>query len=238
MERLDDLQLSGLKILQDTGRFCFGMDAVVLSGFVKVKAGARLLDMGTGTGILPLLLSAKTKASELVGLEIQDESADMAARSVELNGLSEKIKIIKGDIKEAGKIFGPASFSVVCSNPPYMAAGSGLTNPEGPLAIARHEILCTFEDVVKQSFIVLPQGGSLFLVHKPERLAELFCTLSANRMEPKRLRMVHPFADREPSMVLIEAVKDGKKGLKVEKPLILYETQDVYSEEMRRDYGF
>lgn len=238
MERLDDLQLSGLKILQDTDRFCFGMDAVVLSGFVRVKKGGRLLDMGTGTGILPLLLSAKTEASELVGLEIQDASADMASRSVELNGLSERVHIVKGDIKEAGKLFGPASFSVVCSNPPYMAQGSGLTNPDSPLAIARHEILCCFEDVVKQSFIVLPQGGSLFLVHKPERLSELLCTLSANRMEPKRLRLVHPFADREPSMVLIEAVKDGKKGMKVEKPLILYEEKDVYSEEMRRDYGF
>ena len=238
MERLDDLQLSGLKILQDTDRFCFGMDAVVLSGFVKVKKGGRVLDMGTGTGILPLLLSAKTEASELVGLEIQDASADMASRSVELNGLSERVHIVRGDIKEAGKLFGPASFSVVCSNPPYMAQGSGLTNPDSPLAIARHEILCCFEDVVKQSFIVLPQGGSLFLVHKPERLSELLCTLSANRMEPKRLRLVHPFADREPSMVLIEAVKDGKKGMKVEKPLILYEKKDVYSEEMRRDYGF
>ena len=238
MERLDDLQLSGLKILQDTDRFCFGMDAVVLSGFVKVKKGGRLLDMGTGTGILPLLLSAKTEASELVGLEIQDASADMALRSVELNGLSERVHIVKGDIKEAGKLFGPASFSVVCSNPPYMAQGSGLTNPDSPLAIARHEILCCFEDVVKQSFIVLPQGGSLFLVHKPERLSELLCTLSENRMEPKRLRLVHPFVDREPSMVLIEAVKDDKKGIKVEKPLILYEEKDVYSEEMRRDYGF
>ena len=238
MERLDDLQLSGLKILQDTERFCFGMDAVVLSGFVKVKKGARLLDMGTGTGILPLLLSAKTEASELVGLEIQDESADMAARSVELNGLDGRVRIVKGDIKEAGKIFGAASFSCVCSNPPYMAAGSGLTNPDSPLAIARHEILCCFEDVVKQSFIVLPHGGSLFLVHKPERLSELLCTLSACRMEPKRLRMVHPFVDREPSMVLIEAVKEGRKGMKVEKPLILYEEKDVYSEEMRRDYGF
>ncbi len=238
MERLDDLQLSGLKILQDTGRFCFGMDAVVLSGFVRVKKGARLLDMGTGTGILPLLLSAKTQASKLVGLEIQDESADMALRSVELNGLSDRIEIVKGDIKEAGKLFGPASFSVICSNPPYMAAGSGLTNPDSPLAIARHELLCCFEDVVSQSFILLPQGGSLFLVHKPERLSELLCTLSAHRMEPKRLRLVHPFVDREPSMVLIEAVKDGKKGIKVEKPLILYEKQDVYSEEMRRDYGF
>ena len=238
MERLDDLQLSGLKILQDTERFCFGMDAVVLSGFVRVKKGARLLDMGTGTGILPLLLSAKTEASVLVGLEIQEASADMASRSVALNGLSDRIHIVKGDIKEAGKLFGPASFSVVCSNPPYMAAGSGLTNPDSPLAIARHELLCCFEDVVSQSFILLPQGGSLFLVHKPERLSELLCTLSSHRMEPKRLRLVHPFIDREPSMVLIEAVKDGKKGIKVEKPLILYEKQDVYSEEMRRDYGF
>ncbi|MCR5249538.1 MAG: tRNA1(Val) (adenine(37)-N6)-methyltransferase [Lachnospiraceae bacterium] len=238
MERLDDLQLSGLKIWQDTERFCFGMDAVVLSGFVRVPKGAKVLDLGTGTGILPLLLSAKTEASELTGLEIQHESALMAARSVEQNGLSERIHIVEGDIKEAAALFGAASFSVIVSNPPYIAQDSGLHNPEDALAIARHEILCVFADVARESAAVLPHGGKLFLVHRPERLAELICTLREYRLEVKRLRFVHSFAEREPSMVLLEAAKEGRPGMKVEAPLILYEREGVYSEEMKRDYGF
>ena len=238
MERIDDLQLSGLKILQDTERFCFGMDAVVLSGFVRVPKGAKVLDLGTGTGILPLLLSAKTEASELTGLEIQHESAELARRSVELNGLSERIHIIEGDIREAAGIFGAASFSVIVSNPPYIAEGSGLQNPEDALAIARHEILCSFADVAGESAAMLPHGGKLFLVHRPERLAELICTLRECRLEPKRMRFVHSFADREPSMLLLEAAKGGRPGMKIEAPLILYEREGVYSEEMRRDYGF
>ena len=239
-ERLDDLQISGLFIIQDTKRFCFGMDAVLLSGFVSIKDGARVLDMGTGTGILPLLLSAKTKASKLTGLEIQTESADMARRSVEYNRavLQARVEIVEGDIKEAGEIFGPASFDAVTCNPPYMKKGNGLVNPDEALAIARHELKCTFDDVARESAKVLAPGGRLFLVHKPERLSELLCTLTKYKLEPKRVRVVYPYADKEPEMVLIEAVKGGKSGMKLEKPLIIFERNGEYTEEIKMDYRF
>ncbi|MBR1470106.1 MAG: tRNA1(Val) (adenine(37)-N6)-methyltransferase [Lachnospiraceae bacterium] len=214
------------------------MDAVLLSGFVRVPGGAALLDMGTGTGILPLLLSAKTPAGRITGLEIQPESADMARRSVELNGLSEKIRIITGDIKEADRIFGAASFEVISCNPPYIAGGAGLQNPDAPRAIARHEICCTFLDVAEQAAKLLVPGGKLFVVHRPDRLSELLVTLTGCGLEPKRLRIVYPFADKEPNMVLIEAARGGRKGITLEKPLIIYEAPGRYSEEIRRDYGF
>ena len=239
-ERLDDLQISGLFIIQDIKRFCFGMDAVLLSGFVSVKDGVKVLDMGTGTGILPLLLSAKTKASKLTGLEIQPESADMARRSVEYNRtvLQDRVEIVEGDIKEAGSIFGPASFDVVTCNPPYMKKGNGLVNPDEALAIARHELMCTFDDVSRAAAKVLTPGGKLFLVHKPERLSELLCTLTKYKLEPKRVRVVYPYADKEPEMVLIEAAKGGKSGMKMEKPLIIFEKSGDYTEEIKRDYRF
>lgn len=239
-ERLDDLQISGLFIIQDTKRFCFGMDAVLLSGFVNVKDGAKVLDMGTGTGILPLLLSAKTKASKITGLEIQTESADMARRSVEYNHavLQDRVEIVEGDIKEAGEIFGAATFDAVTCNPPYMKKGNGLVNPDEALAIARHELMCTFEDVARESAKVLAPGGRLFLVHKPERLSELLCTLTKYKLEPKRIRVVYPYVDKEPEMVLIEAVKGGKSGMKLEKPIIIFEKSGEYTEEIKRDYRF
>ena len=239
-ERIDDLQLSGLKIIQDPSRFCFGMDAVLLSGFVKAKEGANILDIGTGTGILPLLLSAKTKAAHITGLEIQEESAEMAERSLKLNSdiLNGRLDIVRGDIKEAGKLFAPASFEVICCNPPYKKAGSGIINPHDAKAVARHEIYCTFDDIAKQAYMLLKGGGKLFIVHRPERLPELCITLSQRRLEVKRMRFVYPFADREPEMVLIEAAKDGKSGMKAEKPLIIYESEGVYSAEIKRDYGF
>jgi tRNA1Val (adenine37-N6)-methyltransferase len=237
-ERLDDLQLSGLRIIQDPERFCFGMDAVLLSGFVKAKRGDELLDLGTGTGILPLLLSAKTQCGHLTGLEIQEESADMARRSVALNHLEEKISIVTGDLKEAGTIFAPASFDCITCNPPYMIGNHGIQNPEAPKAIARHEILCTFEDVAAAAEKLLKSGGKFFLVHRPFRLAEIIVTLTRHRLEPKRMRLVYPFADKEPNMVLIEAVRGGNSRMTVEAPLILFEAPGIYSQEIQRDFGY
>lgn len=237
-ERLDDLQLSGLQIIQDPERFCFGMDAVLLSGFVKAKEGDLLLDLGTGTGILPLLLSAKTGCAHLTGLEIQEDSADMARRSVALNHLEERISIVTGDLKEAGTLFAPASFDCITCNPPYMIGQHGIVNPEAPKAIARHEVLCTFEDVAACAEKLLRTGGHFFLVHRPFRLAEILVTLSAHKLEPKRLRMVHPFIDKEPNMVLIEAVRGGKPRMTVESPLIIFEEQGRYTKEIREKYGY
>ena len=221
-ERIDDLQRNGYRIIQDPGRFCFGMDAVLLSGFVTVRPGARVIDLGTGTGIIPILLEAKTEASHLVGLEIQEESADMAMRSVKLNHLEDKISIVEGDIKEADQLFEAASFDVVTSNPPYMIGNHGLTNDSDAKSIARHEVLCTLEDVVSQAARLLKTGGSFFMVHRPFRLAEIMITLSKYKLEPKRMQLVYTYVDKEPNMVLLQAVRGGKPRMTVEKPLIVF----------------
>lgn len=236
-ERIDDLDRNGLKIIQDPDRFCFGMDAVLLSGFVKIKDQATVLDMGTGTGIIPILLSAKTKASSIKALEIQEDSADMARRSVSYNDLSDKIEIVTGDIKEASSIFPKASFDAVTCNPPYMIGEHGLKNPGSAMAIARHEILCTFDDVARNAAAVLKPGGSFFLVHRPFRLAELFATMQKYKLEPKRMQLVYPYVDKEPNMVLIEAVRGGKSRLSVEKPLIIYKAVNEYTDDVLRLYN-
>lgn len=237
-ERIDDLQRNGYCIIQDPDRFCFGMDAVLLSGFATAKDGAQVLDLGTGTGIIPILLAAKTKAAHLTGLEVQADSADMAGRSVALNGLEEKINIVTGDIKEADKLFHAASFDVITCNPPYMIGAHGLKNPEDAKAIARHEILCTLEDVISQAAKLLVPGGRFFLVHRPFRLAEIIVTLTKYRLEPKRMRLVYPFADKEPNMVLLEAVRGGRPRMTVEKPLIVYSEPGVYMPEIYEVYGY
>lgn len=237
-ERIDDLQRNGYRIIQNPDKFCFGMDAVLLSGFVRAKAGSRILDMGTGTGIIPILLAAKTEAVHLTGLEIQEESADMARRSVALNGLEKKIAIVTGDIKEAGNLFDAASFDVITCNPPYMIGQHGLVNPGDAKAIARHEILCTLEDVIGQAAKLLKPGGNFFMVHRPFRLAEIMVLLRAYRLEPKRMQLVHPFVDKEPNMVLIEANRGGKPRMTVERPLIVYREPGVYMEEIYEIYGY
>ncbi|MBR1758205.1 MAG: tRNA1(Val) (adenine(37)-N6)-methyltransferase [Lachnospiraceae bacterium] len=237
-ERIDDLQRNGLRILQNPQKFCFGMDAVLLSGFVKAKEGERVLDLGTGTGILPLLLSAKTEAAHFDALEIQDESADMARRSVEMNGLSERISVRVGDLKEASDIYGKAVFDVVTCNPPYMNDGAGLKNPEEPMAIARHEVLCSLDDVIRESAAVLKERGRLYLVHRPQRLSEIFAEMRAYRLEPKRMKLVHPFADKDANMVLIEAVKGAGVFLKVEAPVVVYREPGVYTDEIYDVYGY
>jgi len=237
-ERIDDLQRNGYRIIQDSDRFCFGMDAVLLSGFATAKKGDRVLDLGTGTGIIPILMEAKTEAEHLTGLEIQPESADMALRSVALNDLQDKISIVTGDIKEAKNIFPKASFQVITSNPPYMIGQHGLVNPHGEKAIARHEILCTLEDVVENAAALLIPGGHFYMVHRPFRLAEIMAVLTKYRLEPKRMQLVYPYIDKEPNMVLIEAVRGGKSRMQVEKPLIVYEKPGIYTKEIYEVYGY
>ena len=237
-ERIDDLQRNHYKIIQDPDRFCFGMDAVLLSGFARAKEGDRVLDLGTGTGIIPILMEAKTQAAHFTGLEIQHESADMAARSVSLNHLEGKIEIVTGDIKEAVSLFGAASFDVVTCNPPYMTEHHGLTNPEAPKAIARHELLCTLEDVISQAAKLLKPGGNFYMVHRPFRLVDIITLLRTYGVEPKRMKMVYPFVDKEPNMVLIEANRGGRPRLSVEKPLIVYKEPGVYTDEIYDIYGY
>lgn len=235
-ERVDDLQ-NGFFVIQDPEKFCFGMDAVLLSGFAKIKKGEQVLDMGTGTGIIPILQKAKTPGQHFTGLEIQEECAKMASRSVRYNGLDSDIDIVCGDIKEAAEIFGAASFHAVTCNPPYMIGQHGLQNPYVAKAIARHEILCTLEDVVSQAARVLKDRGRFYMVHRPFRLAEIFQALTKYKLEPKRMQLVYPFVDREPNMVLIEALKGGNSRITVEKPLIVYEKPGVYTQDILKIYG-
>ena len=236
-ERLDDLQLKGYELIQHPGRFCFGMDAVLLSAFAKVKTGECVLDLGTGTGILPILLAGKTEGKHFTGLEIQEESADMARRSVLHNHLEEKISIVTGDIKEASSIFGVESMDVITTNPPYMIGGHGLANPDSAKAIARHEVLCTLDDILRESYRMLKYGGRFYMVHRPFRLAEILTKMTEMRIEPKRMRLVYPYIDKEPNMVLIEGIKNAKSRMEVEPPLIVYEKDGNYTKRIYDLYG-
>ena len=237
-ERLDDLQRNGYQIIQKKNGFCFGMDAVLLSGFARVKQGEKAIDLGTGTGIIPILLEAKYEGEHYTGLEIQDEMADMATRSVALNHLEEKVSIVKGDIKEASRLFGAASFDVVTSNPPYMNDAHGLKNPDLPKAISRHEVLCTLDDVTREAARLLRPGGRFYMVHRPHRLIEIITALTKYKLEPKRMKMVHPFVEKDANMVLIEAVRGGKSMSKVEAPIVVYQEPGVYTQEIYDIYGY
>ena len=237
-ERIDDLQRNNYKIIQDPERFCFGMDAVLLSGFAKAREGDRVIDLGTGTGIIPILMEAKTEASHFIGLEIQPESADMAQRSVELNHLESKIRIVTGDIKEASSLFGAATFDVVTSNPPYMTEHHGITNEKSPKAIARHELLCTLEDVISQAAKLLRPGGIFYMVHRPFLLVDIMVLMREYHLEPKRMKLVYPYIDKDPNMVLIEGLRGGRPRLTVEKPLVVYQSPGVYTDEIYDIYGY
>ena len=209
-ERLDDLQTGGYYLIQDPSRFCFGIDAVLLSSFARVKRGEKALDLGTGTGVIPILLESKNQGAFYGGLEIQEASADMARRSVQYNDLEQKIEIKTGDIKEAAALYGAASFEVITVNPPYMIGEHGLKNDNEAKYIARHEVYCTLRDVVEQSAKLLKDKGRFYMVHRPFRLPEIMCEMCRAKLEPKRMRLVYSRVDKEPSMVLIEGMKNGR----------------------------
>ena len=231
-ERVDDLHRNGYMLIQDPKRFCFGVDAVLLSGFAKTEKGDEVLDLGTGTGIIPILMEAKSNAKHFTGLEIQEESAEMAQRSVLMNELEDKIDIVCGDIKEADVIFKGKQFDVITTNPPYMNDGGGIKNDYSPKAIARHEVLCSLDDIARVSSKLLKFGGKLYMVHRPHRLTDIICTLREYKLEPKVIRFVHSYADKEPVMVLIEAVRSGKPWVKVMPPLVVYGDDGKYTEEI------
>lgn len=235
-ERIDDLQCRGYKIIQKPKGFCFGMDAVLLSDFAKVKKGRNVLDLCTGGGVIPLLLAGKTEAGEIRGLEIQKEYADMAQRSILMNHLENRVFIDCGDIKDIKKLYEPFSFSVVTVNPPYMIENHGLENGYEPKTIARHEVLLTLEDVIAAASYVLPEKGSFYMVHKPFRVTEIIRVMKDYHLEPKRIRFVHPYVDKEPNMVLIEGVKGGKERVIIDAPLIVYKEKNVYTDEIYKIY--
>lgn len=235
-ERVDDLHRNGYLIIQDPKKFCFGVDAVLLSDFAKANKGEKVLDLGTGTGIIPILMEAKSSGEHFWGLEIQAESAEMAQRSVKLNKLDEKIDIVQGDIKELGNIFKASSFDVVTTNPPYMNTGGGITNDFSPKAIARHEVLVSLEDIARESSRLLKFGGRFYMVHRPHRLTDIMCILREYKLEPKKLRLVQPYANKEPNMVLIEAVRSGKPMVKVLPTLVIYGEDGKYTDETIKIY--
>lgn len=236
-ERLDDLQIKGYKILQKKDGFCFGMDAVLLSDYARIKKGAKVMDLCSGTGIIPILLDAKYQASHIEGMEYQERFVEMAKRSVQMNKQEERIRMCQGDVKEIRENYPQDSFDYVTCNPPYMTGNHGLTNDDFGKAIARHEILCSLEDVIKGAKWLLKPGGHLVMVHRPFRLAEIMYTLKEYKLEPKRMRLVYPYVDKEPNMVLIDAIKGGKQRITVDAPLIVYNKDGSYTEEIYRIYG-
>lgn len=236
-ERIDELNIKDYKIIQDPKRFCFGMDAVLLSGFCNVKKGERVLDLGTGNGVIPILLEAKTYGSEFIGIDIQKDSVELANKSIRLNKLENKVKAVECDIKNVAEIFSIGEFDVVTSNPPYMNEGGGLLNDYSPKAIARHEIFINIDELALAASKMLKFGGRFYMVHRPHRLADIICALRANKLEPKKIRFVHPFMGKEPNMVLIESSKNGNPMLKVMPPLYIYKSVGVYTDEINNIYN-
>jgi len=235
-ERIDDLELNNLKIIQNKEGFCFGIDSVLLSDFAKnIKKNAKVIDLGTGTAIIPILLSEKTRAKEIIGIEIQRDVAEMASRSIILNNLQDKIKIINSDIKlleDKREIY-----DVVVTNPPYMKKDSGLINENISKLISRHEYKCTIEDIAKISFKILKDKGEIYMVHRPDRLTDIFNSFKRNRLEIKTIRFVHSNINSQATLVLIKAVKNAKAFLKVEKPLYIYNEKGKYTQEILEIYN-
>ncbi len=236
-ERIDDLQLKDLKIIQDTEGFCFGMDAVLLANYCDIKKDSTIVDLGTGTGVIPLIILAKNKIRKIYGIEIQKEVAFMAKRTMIMNNLTEFIEIMNNDLKEAEDILGKNKYDVVTSNPPYMTWGKGLVNDKSKKAISRHEIMCTLEDVIRNASGLLKHNGRFFMVHRPHRIVDILCLLREYKLEPKKLRFVHPSAGKKPNMVLIRSVKAAKPELKIQKPLYVYNKDGSYTDEINEIYG-
>ncbi len=237
-ERIDDLEYKGLKIIQNKNGFCFGIDSVLLSDFAKnIKKNAKVIDIGTGTGIISILLSKKANLSKIYGIEIQDEVADMAKRSVYLNNLNDKIEIINTNIKDIFNILNPNEFDVIVTNPPYMKMNTGAINEEKKKLISRHEVECTLEDIIRISYKLLKSNGEFYMVHRAERIVDILFYLRQYKIEPKILRFIQPNLNKEPNLVLIKAVKNAGYQLNVKKPLIVYNEDGKYTDEILEIYN-
>ncbi len=236
-ERIDDLEINGFRIIQNPLFFCFGMDAVLLANFADVGEDRDVIDLGTGTGIVPLLLAAKGKGRSWKGIEIQADVADMARRSVELNGIQDKCEIVVEDICNLKNHYQPGSFGAVTTNPPYMKDQAGIKNPNNSKYISRHETSATLEDIVSMASYLLKTRGSFTMVHRPSRLPEIMALMTKYRLEPKRMQLVQPYVDKPANMVLIEGIKEGGQELKLLPTLIVYEADGSYTKELLRYYG-
>jgi tRNA1Val (adenine37-N6)-methyltransferase len=235
-ERVDDLDFKGLKIIQDPNMFCFGMDAVLLSHFAKARPGERVVDLGTGTGVIPILMSGRSRDTYFYGVEIQAPMADMARRSVLLNNLEDRIQIIEGDLKESPDYLGLGKYQLVTANPPYKKMGTGMINPNNAKAVARHELKCNLDDVLRVASRLLAWGGRLSMVHRPNRMIEILTGMRHHGLEPKVIRLVYPSLRKPPNMLLIEAVLGGKQHLTWMPPLVVYEPSGEFTPEIQRIY--
>lgn len=237
-ERIDDLEFKNLKVIQNKNGFCFGMDAVLLSDFAKnIKRNATVLDLGTGTGIIPILLCGKTELKKIIGVEIQEEVAKMAKKSILLNSLEGRFEILNCNIKELNKIYKKQTFDVIVTNPPYKKQNSGIVNENEKKVISRHEITANLEDFIKIAKDLLKDKGELYMVHRPERLVDILELMRKYRIEPKVLKMVCPNKNKEPNLVLIKGVKNAKPFLKIEKNLYVYDTENKYTKEILEIYN-
>lgn len=237
-ETIDDLEFNNLKIIQNNDGFKFGIDSILLSDFSKkIKNNSIVLDIGSGSGVISILLSGKTKAKKIIGIEVQKEVADMARRSVILNNLEDKIKIINDNIKNIEKYFQNNFFDVIVTNPPYQKNNTGLKSEDEKNLISRHEIECTLEDIIQKSYKILKDRGEFYMVHRPERLVDILYVMRKNKIEPKLIKFVCPKVSSKPSLVLIKGIKNAKEFLKVEKNLIIYDEDGTYTKELLNIYG-
>ncbi|MBD7913905.1 tRNA1(Val) (adenine(37)-N6)-methyltransferase [Clostridium sp. Sa3CUN1] len=236
-ESIDDLQLDNLLLIQKKQGFRFGVDAVLLSNFANVKNRHRVIDLCTGTGIVPFLIYGKYKPKEIIGVEIQEDMVEMANRSSKYNEVENIVKFINADLKDTGFLKSLGTFDVLTVNPPYKLNNSGILNPDDKLAIARHEILCNLEDVIRASRRLLKDNGRMYIVHRPERLIDIFELMRKYKIEPKRVQMIHPKVNKAPNIVLVEGQRDGGAYLKWEAPLYVYNEDGTYTKEINKIYG-
>lgn len=236
-ETLDDLQLKNLYVIQKKKGFRFGIDAVLLANFAQVKRGSSVIDLCSGTGIIPFIIAGKTEASSITGIEIQEEMVEMAKRSVQFNKLEHRINFINGDLRNLELLKKLPKADVVTVNPPYKLANSGIVNPEDKMAIARHEICCTLEDVIIACRILLNDNKRMYMIHRPDRLADILTLMRKHKIEPKRIQMIHPNTKKAPNIVLVEGQRDGGAFLKWEPPIFVYDEYGNYSEQINKIYG-
>ncbi|WP_333887789.1 tRNA1(Val) (adenine(37)-N6)-methyltransferase [Clostridium sp.] len=236
-ETLDDLQLKGLCIIQKKDAFRFGVDAVLLANFAKIKRGASIIDLCSGTGIVPFIVAGKTQVGKIIGIEIQKDMVEMAMRTVKFNNMGNFIKFINRDLRDLNYLRSMSKVDIVTVNPPYKLKNSGIINLKEKNAIARHEICCELEDVIKAAKTVLKDNGRFYMIHRPDRMADIICTMREYKIEPKFIRMVQPSVNKAPNMVLIEGQNNGGRFLKWGVPIYVRELDGSYSGEINRIYG-
>ena len=236
-ERIDDLEYKGLKLIQNKDGFCFGVDSVLLSDYAKgIKKNSKVVDIGTGTGIISILLCKKTELSKIYGIEIQSDVAEMATRSAKLNNLQDKFEVINTNIKDVLEVLEPHKYDAIVTNPPYKKVNTGVKSIDQKQLISRHEVECTLEDIIEKSSKLLKDLGEFYMVHRAERLVDIMCLLRKYKLEPKNIRFVHSRANEKPSLILIRAVRSAKEFLKIDKPLVIYKENGEYTDEILEIY--